>query len=690
MRLTAVAHGTWPFTYQWYHDGQPIAGATGNSLSIENATSTDTGVYRVEIGNVAGSASATIPLLTLDSPASQAVDRGFRADWAPTLVTRWSNELVALADGGLLVGFGEHGFGAHNSDWISRMSPDGTWDLSIRPVLREGGWRRAVVSLPDGSLLVYGYSVEKLKNNGSIDSTFNSIELGNGFPVPLTNGKIVVVSLKGDVATLRRHHSDGTLDGSYSVTTVEVDPVHRTEPFDPFFADGRSGRDSQGRVIVAATAERLSNGLDQSRLFRLTPEGDLDTLFKPITVEAEILQLQCVGHKIYYYAESLNEPLEQNHFSEIVRLNEDGSKDSEYRPLKRGLGYGDYGKRKSVLLGDGSALSVEGNLVKRYSPAGELDTTIPLSLGGAGEISFITVQNDGRVLIAGSFTSVDGWSTAGIAKLFLPSHDPATYLANLSIRTTAGSGDRTLIAGFVVAGQGGARPVLVRGVGPGLVPLGINARDVTGDPQLKLFRGQSVVAINDDWDALLEPTANSVGAYPLSNGSKDAALAITLEPGAYTAHVTSTTNASGITLIELYDADGPLTRASSPRLVNLSGRARVGTGDNVLIAGFVLAGENAKRLLVRAVGPGLSAQGVVDVLADPQLTIFRGADPIATNDDWNSADQSVFKQVGAFDLAQASKDAAIVADLVAGVYTVVVRGANNTIGTALVEIYEVP
>ena len=70
--------------------------------------------------------------------------------------------------------------------------------------------------------------------------------------------------------------------------------------------------------------------------------------------------------------------------------------------------------------------------------------------------------------------------------------------------------------------------------------------------------------------------------------------------------------------------------------------------------------------------------------------LYRGADAIATNDDWNSADQSVFKQVGAFDLTQASKDAAIVADLVAGVYTVVVRGANNTIGTALVEIYEVP
>ena len=218
----------------------------------------------------------------------------------------------------------------------------------------------------------------------------------------------------------------------------------------------------------------------------------------------------------------------------------------------------------------------------------------------------------------------------------------------------------------------------------------IKASDVVADPQLELFKGSSTIASNDNWDSSLAPTANSLGAYPLAVGSKDSALLSTLAPGAYTTHVTSTSGATGIALIELYDADSAPVSASSARLVNVSGRAHVGTGDNVLIAGFVLSGNSTKRLLIRAIGPGLKAQGVTDFLADPELLIYHGSEVIVTNDNWNYADANTFATVGAFALDPASKDAALVLDLSPGVYTAMVRGVGGTTGSALVEIYEVP
>ena len=115
----------------------------------------------------------------------------------------------------------------------------------------------------------------------------------------------------------------------------------------------------------------------------------------------------------------------------------------------------------------------------------------------------------------------------------------------------------------------------------------------------------------------------------------------------------------------------------------------------MLIAGFYIQGNTSKTVLLRAVGPTLAAFGVGGVLADPQLALFRGAEVVATNDDWwrSGGDQAlprVFTTVGAFTLAAASRDAALVATLQPGQYTVQVTSADSTTGVALVEVYEVP
>jgi len=135
---------------------------------------------------------------------------------------------------------------------------------------------------------------------------------------------------------------------------------------------------------------------------------------------------------------------------------------------------------------------------------------------------------------------------------------------------------------------------------------------------------------------------------------------------------------------------------STARLINISTRAQVGTGGNILIPGFVIGGDGTETLLIRADGPSLTAFGVSGVLAAPSLILTSQATgaTIATNTGWGTgpnADQiaSVAAQVGAFAFANGSADCAVIATLQPGGYTVQVSGVGNTTGVALAEVYEV-
>jgi hypothetical protein len=175
----------------------------------------------------------------------------------------------------------------------------------------------------------------------------------------------------------------------------------------------------------------------------------------------------------------------------------------------------------------------------------------------------------------------------------------------------------------------------------------------------------------------------SVGGFPLSSGSLDAALLRSID-GGHTAQVSGP--AGGSVLVEAYDAGSGLT----PRLTNISARNRAGTGGDILIAGFTIAGDGPKNLLIRAVGPTLGGFGVGGFLADPKVEVYTGSNKIAENDTWNAGLAGVFTSVGAFPLNAGSKDAALTLTLQPGGYTVQVSGADAGTGEALIEIYELP
>jgi alpha-tubulin suppressor-like RCC1 family protein len=267
---------------------------------------------------------------------------------------------------------------------------------------------------------------------------------------------------------------------------------------------------------------------------------------------------------------------------------------------------------------------------------------------------------------------------------------PIARVVNLSVRTTAGTGDQTLIVGLVVIGSG-SKTLLLRGIGPALLPQGVT--NALADPTMRLLNGSGAeVSANNDWGGSAQMSANfsSVGAFALPASSKDAALFNTLPTGLYSFHVFPNGAGTGIALAEVYDADDDSSAAS---VFNISARTQVGTGENILIAGFVITGNSPKTVLIRGLGPTLAAQGVTGAVVNPQLFLFGSAGLIASNDDWGgtTALKNAFATTGAGALtADNSKDAALLVTLMPGVYSAQVSGVGSTTGIGLVEIFLVP
>jgi outer membrane protein assembly factor BamB len=286
---------------------------------------------------------------------------------------------------------------------------------------------------------------------------------------------------------------------------------------------------------------------------------------------------------------------------------------------------------------------------------------------------------------AGSYTVVAvyaaGTATSQAATLTVQSN----RISNVSVRTTLASG-QTLIVGFVTDGP---KSVLVRGIGPGMAtvfPQWFAPGDVMADPKLELYNsGGTKLDENDNWNSSHAPIMTGVGAFPLMPGSNDSSL-LALISGPYTAHLKGMGH--GVVLVDVYDT----TRSFAARVTNVSARHQVGTGANILIAGFVIDGTAAKALLVRGIGPALrDIWGVAGALADPKLEVYNAvAQQIAGNDNWDNSLVAMFDKVGAYRFANLSKDAALVVTLPPGAYTAQLSGVGGTTGDGVIEVYAVP
>jgi len=276
----------------------------------------------------------------------------------------------------------------------------------------------------------------------------------------------------------------------------------------------------------------------------------------------------------------------------------------------------------------------------------------------------------------------------------LASERPASRVMNLSGRALVGSGDNVLIPSFVVNGSV-PKTVLIRAIGPTLERFGVAG--YIPEPSLTLFSGPSPIASNTRWGTAanadaIEAAATTVSAFSLDRTSADSALLVTLAPGSYTAHIRATgTTAGGVSLFEVYDADS--APAGTVRLINTAVRAQVGGGAGVAIPGLVVGEGAMKRVLIRAVGPGLTRFNVAGVLSRPVLTLYAGDEAYLSNEGWAHASNvaeiiSTSVAVRAFSLEADSADSVILTTLSPGSYTMHVTGAEDTSGVVLVEVYE--
>jgi hypothetical protein len=274
-------------------------------------------------------------------------------------------------------------------------------------------------------------------------------------------------------------------------------------------------------------------------------------------------------------------------------------------------------------------------------------------------------------------------------------------LSNLSTRAPVGTGANIMIAGFSVGGTA-SKQLLIRADGPALAGLGLTG--AIAATQLNVFgTGSGTVPIdtNTGWSAnstnAAQVTAadSQVGAFPLAAGSSDSALVSVFPPGAYTAQVSGVGSDTGVGLVEIYDMD-TATPFTSKKLVNVSTRANVGTGQSVAIAGFTITGTAPKRLLIRGAGPGLVAMGVTGALSTPHLQLMNKAgNLIRENYSWQLGNGTALvdaaeSATGAFTYATGSADSAILIVLPPGTYTAELSGSSAATGVAIVEVYEVP
>jgi fibronectin type III domain protein len=296
----------------------------------------------------------------------------------------------------------------------------------------------------------------------------------------------------------------------------------------------------------------------------------------------------------------------------------------------------------------------------------------------------------------GQYDDVATTSPEGVALDVIGYDLNQTILGNISTRAFVQTGNNVMIGGFIVSGNEPKR-VIVRAIGPELSHFGVP--NPLADPILELHDGSgALIASNNNWQTTIIGgiiTTNQVSDIQNSGhaptAATESAIIANLPPGNYTAIVRGVNNTTGVALVEAYD----LSLGVTSILGNISTRAFVQTGDNVMIGGFIVSGTASRKVIVRAIGPELSQFGVPNPLADPTLELHDGNGTlIASNNNWQTTIiGGIITGNQATDIQNsghaptAASESAIIAILPPGNYTAIVRGVNNTIGVALVEAY---
>jgi hypothetical protein len=329
---------------------------------------------------------------------------------------------------------------------------------------------------------------------------------------------------------------------------------------------------------------------------------------------------------------------------------------------------------------------------------GEANQSDQLQIGGSATLGgkldvrtingYVPLPNDpfvpiGYSSVSGSFASVSSnvgltlTATGPVVTIDPTKPNPSTgQPLNIATRMSVQTDDNVLIAGFIVTGPSGStKKVLIRGMGPSLAQIGVPG--TLSDPFLELHQSDGTVT-NDNWQ---EGDTSQIPDGFAPGDPRESVIVATLTPGNYSAIVKGAHGETGIGIAEVYDLDS----ASPAKLADISTRGFINTDDNVMIGGFIIGGNEPAKILVRAIGPTLTDFGVQGALADPTLELHDANGSTISNDDWRETQESEI--IATTIPPNKDREPAILATLVPGNYTAIVRGKNNTTGIGLVEAY---
>jgi hypothetical protein len=682
--FTVAANGG-PLTFQWLKNGIAIPGATASTLTFAAVADADAATYSVKVTNAIGSVTSSGAILTVVAPVA-----------LPVIVTQPVSQVVTAGQN-VTLSVRATGGGTLFYTWFRDGSPlniNAAPDLVLTAVQtwQAGTYTASVnntagtVTTQPATLTVRTLPEIKAINGGGtvmVGATF-TLNVVTASSLPITRYQWS----KNGVAIV------GANAASYTVTNAQLADAGN---YEVTVTSAAGSVTSGGRVDVAAPV-----------LITQQPQSQTVAVGEPAIFSVETTNDAAVQYTWEKVGEVLWDP-----FNPLTNI----STSKYIIPTVRPSDAGTYRVHLTTPLGTITSVSAVLTVVPAAVPPTIIELTPSQSVRLGERFSFVVnatgalsyqwrkngVDLPGQIYpgygmteatvdAAGDYTVVMT-NTAGTTVSPVMSLTMSySRLSNLSARGYVPPGG-ALTPGFVLRSPayGSGKRILLRGVGPALSEYGVAAP--LADTKLELIMSSSYVwQSNNDWgdSQTLAPVFASVGAFPLPTDSRDAAVETGMGADAYTVRVTSNDPAAGgIALAEVYDTE-PLSSAT--RLVNLSARGLTGPGEKVLTAGFVIVGNTAKRVLLRAIGPGLLPYGVTGVLADPRLKVMPAgsATPLAENNDWGGTDalKSAFAQAGAFTLRDASTDAAVVLTLAPGAYTVLVSGAGETSGEALVEVYD--
>ena len=678
--------------------------------------------------SIAGTARAGVAQINLDGTLDLSFNSGASASGGPAA-------LLLQPDGKVLLGGTAIGFGGAPHGTLERLNADGSLDAAFNP--SGVGAVSALALQPDGKILVGGAApgaLVRLNADGSTDSSFAPAPNGtvNALAVQ-ADGRIIVggtfTSIGGSgVSYVARLTSAGTADTTFNpgsnaaVTAISLQSSGKVLLGGSFSAVGGLARYNLARlatntpasqsvdvssdystvtwtrggsspVLVSALFEKSADGRTWSTLGQGTRAGAADTwtLTGQSLASGSLVFIRARGVVVTsQYSSAGTVEAQKQLFTSTVT-----SGPATPQILSATLANGTTGSTfyYGVLTNlAGATFSATG------LPAG-------LSIDPVSGIISGTATQTGTFPVTLTATNSSSTVTATLTLVITAPAGGASVVrfVNLSARAQVTPTD-PLIAGLVIGGTT-TRTVLLRAIGPGLAPYGVT--NGIAHPRMQRYNSASVLMNeNTGWggSTALSTVFNQVGAFPLTVGSTDAAMLVSLAPGSYSVVVSDTAGASGVALAEIYDT-GTDASASAPRLVNLSARATANSGQTVLIGGFVVSGSAPKQVLVRGVGPALAGYGVTTFMADPVLNLYDvNGTLIARNDNWGTpvtvtpaqpaataaALILAASQAGGFAFGTGSADAAILVTLPPGTYSAQVNSATGTTGTALVEIYELP